>query len=294
MNLFGCVRSGENLPFGALPSNKSWYSTTCVENGVTKDFSGNKKGHLKDLNPFYVTGLVDGEGTFTVSIYKSEGHKTGWRLQPSFSIEFHKKDLTLLNRIQSFFSVGTIRIRTRDEQGIYSVYDLEELTNVIIPHFDKYPLLTQKRADYLLFKQVVAIMKNKQHLTSEGLTKIISIRASMNKGLSETLYTNFPGIIPDVRPLVESIKIPDSNWLAGFTEAEGCFYVSINKSKTTTGFAVQLKFIITQHSRDKQLMKYLVTYLGCGRYEARSKDKNTQAGDFVVTKLSDITEKIIR
>jgi len=58
---------------------------------------------------------------------------------------------------------------------------------------------------------VVAIMKNKQHLTSEGLTKILSLRASMNKGLSETLSTNFPGIIPAVRPLVESIKIPNSN-----------------------------------------------------------------------------------
>ena len=91
------------------------------------------------------------------------------------------------------------------------MYDLEELINVIIPHFDKYPLLTQKRADYLLFKQVVIIMKNKEHLISEGLTKIISIRVSMNKGLTETLSTNFPGIIPAVRPSVESIKISDSN-----------------------------------------------------------------------------------
>jgi hypothetical protein len=72
-------------------------------------------------------------------------------------------------------------------------------------------LLTQKRADYLLFKQVVAIMNNKEHITSEGLQKIVNIRASMNKGLTETLSTNFPGIIPAVRPLVESIKIPDSN-----------------------------------------------------------------------------------
>lgn len=130
---------------------------------------------------------------------------------------------------------------------------------------------------------MVAIMKNKQHLTSEGLTKIISIRASMNKGLSETLYTNFPGIIPAVRPLVETIKIPDSNWLAGFTEGEACFYVSINKSKTTTGFAVQLKFLITQHSRDKQLMKYLVTYLGCGHSTEENKNPVVR---FVVSKFS--------
>nr|YP_010218771.1 LAGLIDADG endonuclease [Morchella brunnea]UBU98579.1 LAGLIDADG endonuclease [Morchella brunnea] len=49
------ARRRGNLPYWALPSNKSWYSTTCVKNGVTKD--GNPKGHLKDLNPFYVTGL---------------------------------------------------------------------------------------------------------------------------------------------------------------------------------------------------------------------------------------------
>ena len=58
---------------------------------------------------------------------------------------------------------------------------------------------------------MVAIINNKEHLTSEGLTKIISIRASMNKGLSETQLTNFPGIIPVVRPLVESTEIPDCN-----------------------------------------------------------------------------------
>jgi hypothetical protein len=39
-------------------------------------------------------------------------------------------------------------------------------------------------------------MNNKQHLTLEGLSKIIGIRASMNKGLSETLSLYFPNTIP--------------------------------------------------------------------------------------------------
>jgi len=55
----------------------------------------------------------------------------------------------------------------------------------------------------LLFKQVIAIMKNKEHLTIEGLIKIVSIRASMNRGLSEILHTNFPDVVPVVRPLVD-------------------------------------------------------------------------------------------
>jgi hypothetical protein len=50
----------------------------------------------------------------------------------------------------------------------------------IIPHFDEYPLITQKRADYILFKQIANIIIKKEHLTNEGLQKIINIRANIN------------------------------------------------------------------------------------------------------------------
>ena len=73
------------------------------------------------------------------------------------------------------------------------------------------------------------------------------------------------------------------NWLVGFTEAEGCFYTQITKSKThKSGYQVKLVFIITQHSRDLQLMENLVKYLGCGKIEVRSKD----IVEILITKLS--------
>jgi hypothetical protein len=50
-----------------------------------------------------------------------------------------------------------------------------------------------------------------------------------------------------------------------------------------------LKFQITQHSKDEQLMKSFVSYLGCGRYETSQGD----CGNYVCTKFSDINEKII-
>ena len=45
--------------------------------------------------------------------------------------------------------------------AVYSVQSIKDLTNVIIPHFMKYPLLTPKRADFLLLKLVVELMKKK-------------------------------------------------------------------------------------------------------------------------------------
>ena len=54
------------------------------------------------------------------------------------------------------------------QQGInsiqFQVFSLHELANIIIPYFDLYPLLTQKRADFELFKMAIEIINNKEHL----------------------------------------------------------------------------------------------------------------------------------
>jgi hypothetical protein len=49
-----------------------------------------------------------------------------------------------------------------------------------------------------------------------------------------------PDISPITRPLVEVTENLNPYWLAGFSSAEGCFYVSVGKSKTKNGFAVSL------------------------------------------------------
>jgi len=176
------------------------------------------------------------------------------------------------------------------------VSSLDELA-VIINHFDKCPLLTQKRADFELFKIGVKMLNDKSHLTIEGLGKFIALRASVNLGLSPDLKASFPNVIPVQRPLVKDQQTKDPQWLAGFVSGDGCFLIKIQNSSSQVGGKIganlSLKFQITQHSKDEQLMKSLVSYLGCGRYEARSGYPGLQAGDFVVTKFSDIAEKII-
>jgi hypothetical protein len=137
-----------------------------------------------------------------------------------------------------------------------------------------------------LFKQAFELVKSKQHLTKEGLRKIVSIRASINKGLTDALTTAFPDTTPIQRPKVEVPEKIDPNWLAGFTDGEACFYVLIYKAKTKTGFAVQIRFILTQHSRDILLFKYVQELLGCGDFCVRF--SNSAAADFKVTSFSDI------
>jgi hypothetical protein len=91
----------------------------------------------------------------------------------------------------------------------YSVLSKKDLNNVIIPHFLKYPLLTKKRADFILFKAAIDLIIKGKHLTAKGLKKILSIRASMNKGLTKVLIDAFPNIIPENRPKIEITEIKD-------------------------------------------------------------------------------------
>jgi hypothetical protein len=111
------------------------------------------------------------------------------------------------------------------------VSNLKDLTTIIIPHFDKYTLLNQKGADFLLFKQVIELIKKKAHLYFEGLQQIINIKASMNLGLSEVQKSNFINFTPVDRPLIITTKISDPHWIAGFFSGKVVFLLILLKAK---------------------------------------------------------------
>jgi len=134
-------------------------------------------------------------------------------------------------------------------------------------------------------------MVQKEHLTLEGLAKIVALKASMNMGLSEELKAAFSqgDLVPISRPSVVDPEIKDPNWLVGFVDGEGCFFINIiNSPRHRLGIQVQLVFQLTQHSRDVALMESLINYLDCGNI---SKKRETFV--FIVTKFSDIENKII-
>ena len=144
------------------------------------------------LKPSFVTGFTDAEGSFIVRIRKNPETKVGWSVETKFSICMHKKDRMLLELIQAFFGgVGSITYASKDTLH-YRIASLHDLINVVLPHFDKYPLNTQKRADFILFKEIILLMINKEHLIIEGIQKIVNIRASINLGGSESLKEAFP------------------------------------------------------------------------------------------------------
>ena len=239
------------------------------------------------LNPDYLTGFVDGEGCFSLSIFKEDRSLTGWQVKPIFSISLHNKDIKLLEAIQRTFQTGKIYKHGVDSKQ-YRVSSLKNL-QIITDHFDSYPLITQKRADYLLFKQAISIIKNKEHLSTKGILKLVGIKATLNWGLSDKFKESFPTAKAVVRPSVIyntlNVKIKNLNWIRGFIDAEGSFQV-ITQNNTN----VSLRFSLTQHTKDEELLKDIVTYLNCGRYY---KSPTRNEGQYLVTVFSEINDKLI-
>ena len=93
------------------------------------------------------------------------------------------------------------------ELRVESIKEIE----ILINHFDKFPLITQKRADYELFKRAYEIIKNKEHLTKQGIKLLVALKANQNLGLSEKLKLAFTDVIPVARPLVKDQTIKDAN-----------------------------------------------------------------------------------
>ena len=253
---------------------------------------------LTKLDPWFVTGFCDAEASFTVSIYidKRIKGREGWSIKPSFQISLHSRDMKLLLQIQEFFGCGSIVTKKNRSETSFRVNSLHELTNLIIPHFVNYPLLSQKAADFYLFKQIVSLMNTKVHFSEIGLQQIINIRASINLGLSDLQKSKFINYKPVPRPIINYTEIPNGNWIAGFSSGEGCFLVNISpaplgdKSKISKRPQnIQLIFKISQHQRDKKLLELISKYLNCGAIYSHSEN----AFVFTVGKFLDLNNKII-
>lgn len=136
--------------------------------------------------PSWLSGFTDGEGSFLVSFTKNASFNLKLEVRPSFSIgqgnhrTSYKSQTHILNRIESYFKCGSIRKYKRYGIMKYEVQKLSNLCDIIIPHFEKYPLLTQKKEDFTKFKEICLMMRSNHHRNEQGLKQIIDLACDMN------------------------------------------------------------------------------------------------------------------
>ena len=137
--------------------------------------------HPGRLEAQWVVGFVDGEGCFFVGINRHSEMTSGFQVLPEFTVVQHQRDIQLLHALKQFFGCGVVR-KNHAERMAYRVRGLDHLKDVIVPFFDKHPLKSKKRIDFIKFRKVLQLMSKGRHLTAEGIEEIRSIAATMNTG----------------------------------------------------------------------------------------------------------------
>ena len=134
------------------------------------------------MDPWFVTGLTDGEGCFCVSFAIRPRLKVGLEARPSFSLSLNERDRALLGDLQAFFECGWIRESRSDRTVKYEVRSVPDLVDRIIPHFDAFPLRGAKRRSFGGFGEVCQMIEQGDHLRSDGMREIGRIAYEMNLG----------------------------------------------------------------------------------------------------------------
>ena len=116
-----------------------------------------------------------------INIFKSK-IKLGEAIILKFQITQHSRDAQFLKSLVSYLGCGNYVARNNKDFGELIIIKFSDITDIIISLFDKYPIIGVKAKDFEDFKRVAELMKNKAHLTSEGLEKIRLIKKGMNKG----------------------------------------------------------------------------------------------------------------
>lgn len=130
--------------------------------------------------PAYISGYADGEGCFTVSISPRARLRVGWEVRPSFSVSQNGDRAQVLVLLKDYFGCGSIRPDRSDSTLKWETRRLGDLIDRVIPHFERYPLLSQKREDFENFAIICRMMTDGAHRSRRGLSQIVQLAHSMN------------------------------------------------------------------------------------------------------------------
>jgi hypothetical protein len=133
----------------------------------------------------WIVGFVDGEGCFSVPIFRNRSCRLGWQVQPDFSVVQGARSVQVLHDLERFFGCGHVGRNARHDDHRedlyrYSVRSLGDLVETIVPFFEAHPLRTAKRDEFVRFAGVVRLMSRKVHLSVDGLAQIARVAEAMN------------------------------------------------------------------------------------------------------------------
>ena len=136
---------------------------------------------------YYITGFVDGEGSFNTSFRKRDDYLLGWKITPVFNIS--QKEKQILAIIKQHLKCGNLRFR-KDSVWVYEVENKNAIKTQIIPFFETFCFLSQKKKkDFTRFQKIVTLLESHKSTSFSDLGKILTLLDEIESKNSRK-YTN--------------------------------------------------------------------------------------------------------
>lgn len=147
-------------------------------------------------------------------------------------------NLRILSYIKKQLGTGSV---TKDgTKAQFFIRDRIKIETVLLPIFEKYPLLTSKYFDYLRFKKALYILNDKSITKQDRDVKLLNLKNSK----LPTVYKSpaWSGVDLPLKNVNSLSNVMSKPWLVGFIEAEGSFYLTNKDSnRIIHGFGLTQK-----------------------------------------------------
>ena len=108
----------------------------------------------------------------------------GFQVIPEFHVSQNGERISVLRLFVEALGCGVIKRNasagSRDKTYVLVVKRHNDLYERVLPFFERFPIRSEKQQEFLKFSQVVEMMHRKEHLTIDGLKRILEIAFSMN------------------------------------------------------------------------------------------------------------------
>jgi hypothetical protein len=126
---------------------------------------------------YFLAGFVHGEGSFMLVCRPRVDYPRGWKISAAFNAS--QRDVVPLELLQTTFRCGTIR-KAGNGGWYYEVNRLSDICTVVIPFFNRFPLIGHKARDFELFREAVELIR--AGLDDATYVLVLQIRDRLNSG----------------------------------------------------------------------------------------------------------------
>ena len=129
--------------------------------------------NIPDKTGWYMAGFVDGEGSFHVTFRRRKDYTMPWKISLCFNVS--QRDRVILALFKKHLNCGTLRGRP-DGVWYFEVNNFTAIVENVIPFFSKFGFLSaKKKSDFSKFKQLAKAIQRDEHLSREGILRILNL-----------------------------------------------------------------------------------------------------------------------